>query len=273
MAYAGLSSRTLAEKVAAAGTKVSHQNIENIVAGKQHSCGRELRDALATALHIPDPEWLGAEHDLPELPWWEAPRTVGVEGGSGTDLNQRALPGTPWHQTLQQARQFFRLPETREAMPPRYQLLAWHLAKDIEDAWARSFGADGERVEYPATVSASEDEVARRVEWGGALYCLPAIAALLSLSFWRRVVMDEPYGGLVDREEMDRFAGGMEQAMRTLLRPWLEGRMELRATDELEDLFMGLAGLGRTLSLVEARSQVESHQELLGLYRQTRSAP
>jgi hypothetical protein len=270
MGSGALSSRELAKQSSVAGVTVSHQNIENILAGKQTACRPKLRDALARVLELPSSEWLGDEQDLPELPWWEAPRTLGVDGVTGVDLNQRALPRTRWYDTLEEARRFFRLPAVQRVMPPRYQLLAWRLARDLEGAWARSCGVEPEAADYPATFTESENAAQRRVQAGWTpLYALPAVSAVLSLSFWRRAAMAEPYGGLVDEEEMDRFAAGMEQAIRTLLRPWLGGMMDLRAPDDLETLFAKLADLGKTLARVESRDQVRRQQELLRHHEQS----
>ncbi len=261
---AGLSSRVLAQRVTHAGTPATHQNIEHIVAGKQLTCKRDLRGALAQALGLPSSEWLGSEQDLPDLPWWEAPRTLGVEGISGTDMNQRALPGTRWSEAMKRARELFKVPEARRIMPPRYQLLAWRLARGVEDAWARSTSTKGESAEYPAVVADGETAIARRAENGYVpLYSLPAIAVLLSLAFWRRAFLNEPYGGLVDPKEMDAFAEGMAKALRTLLRPWLDGEVELRSPDQLEALFASLAGFGKTLARIEARSHFELRDELV----------
>lgn len=267
-----------AERCLPAGTRGgSNQNLDNIVNGKQHRCHPTLRDGLAKLLRLPNAEWLGSEQDLPDLPWWESPRTIGREGGpSGLDLNQRALPGTRWHKTMDKAREFFGLPPTeRGGMPPQYQLLAWRLARDIEQAWSRSFGGLEGGTEYPETVSDSDEALARRVRSGFGLdediaedhalaqrvrsgyvplYALPAVAALLSLSFWRRLVMDELYGGPINPEEMERFAAGMEQAARTLLGPWLDDEMEVKPLEQLEAMFAGLARLGKTLAHTELRT-------------------
>ncbi len=69
--------------------------------------------------------------------------------------------------------------------------------------------------------------------------------------------MDEPYGGLINPEEMERFAAGMEQAARTLLRPWLNDEMEVRPP--VEAMLAGLAHLGKTL----ARNELEREERLL----------
>jgi hypothetical protein len=191
---AKLSERDAVDALGHGGVRTAQATIDHIVRGRQSRCRASLRNGLAALLGAPlAPEWLGGEYDKPL--WW------GTD--AGTDLNARARPNSPLGRAINRAREHYEVP-TRDplGLPPLYELAAYQLVRDVDHAWQRANG----------------DE----------LDVLQLIRRLLSLALWRRWLLPDHVGGVIEDEDMDRFAAAMGEALRILLQPWLDAESQIR---------------------------------------------
>ena len=258
---------------AAARMQVSQQTLDSIVRGKTKHCYQSLREKLATLLELPAP-WLGGETDLlptltqrlpyPELdyqpPLWVDENMRIVRPPEGGDLTQRTT------------------------LPPRYQLAAHELCKQITQAWTR----DIERGNAEATAALSRLAVGQWKDrsWDRAMML---VTRLVSAFWWRRLFLKPPglpapvdpnrftdaewralgEGVMVQNQRRaaeqleadDQFAADAASALTTVLRPWFAGEQELNYTGFVEVLEWASGGFGPSPSpLADARAISEQKE-------------
>jgi hypothetical protein len=217
---------------AAARMRVSQQTLDSIVRGKTKRCYHSLREKLAKLLDLPTP-WLGGETDLlPSLTPWLPPSGLGYNPPLWVDENMRIV----------------RPPVGRDlsvlaSLPPRYQLAASDLCRQVVAAWKRDI--DNGDAEAKAAL-------ARLGDWNRAMML---ISRLLGAYWWRRLFMkplplpeavdpkqytEAEWRALAKRmsrenerraaEELgasDQVADAIASALAATLQPWFTGEREL----------------------------------------------
>ena len=239
--------------------KVSQQTLDSIVRGKTKRCYRSLRDRLAALLDLPA-TWLGGESDLvPSLtPWLPYPE-VRNRPPRVVDENVR-VHGLPADGEVTE----------RSTLPPRYQLAAHKLAKEISRAWKRDI--DRGNREAKAALSRLSVGQWKGREWDRAMML---ITRLLSAFWWRRLFLKPPplpeaidpnrqytdaewfaLGEKMTRqnqqriaerlEAADQIAANLATALAAAMRPWFENKRELSYRRFMTTLEWASSGFGVT---------------------------
>lgn len=224
---------------------VVQQTLDLLIRGEQARCRASLRAGLAKLCGPPiSAEWLGGET---ELGWLAAPGSDGRDRQAAVDMNQRALPGTALATVILLARRRHGVPDAVPThLPPQYQLAVWRLAADIDRA-------------RNASARAASGSV------------LDAIQGLLSLASWRRWLMLDWAGGVIEPEEMDRFAQALADALRVALKPWLKGRPSRRRPVVRLDRVDRLLGLPAQIARETDRTIRSEAADLMGTIGTKRS--
>ena len=257
--WAGLSINGTASRI-----KVSQQTLDSIVRGKTKRCYQRLRDKLAVLLELPA-QWLGGETDLaPSLaPWLPYP---GLETRPPRVLDENLMPHlVPPEGDV----------ALRSTLPPRYQLAAHRLCKQILGAWKRDI--EGGNKEAQAALARFAVGQWRNREWDRASML---ITRLVSAFWWRRLFLkppplpkaidpsrnytDEEWFALGDTmmrenqeqiaeqvEAADQIAANAAAALTTALRPWFENKRELSYPRFIETLEWASRGVGVTPKHIE----------------------
>jgi len=213
---AKLSERAAVRALRRRGILLGQGTLDHILQGRQSRCRASLRDGLASHLGVPvPPEWLGGQTD--DVLWGAA--------RDGRDLNLRPERSTPLGRASQRAREHYGVPVTPgidvgASGPPLYELVAYRLFQDVDIALQRSPGGEFDQ--------------------------LRTVRRLLSLTWWRRWVLPDKAGGIIEPEEMAQFAAAIGHALRVLLRPWLEGDSSIRE-DRLQEIQAALSGIQRAV--------------------------
>ncbi len=238
---------------------MKQQTLDSIVRGKTKRCYHSLREKLAVLLELPA-KWLGGETDLvPSLaPWLPYP-----------ELKTRPP------RVLDENLMVHRLPADgdvtlRATLPPRYQLAAHKLGKEILRAWKRDIEA-GDRDAKAALSRLGVGQWKGR-EWDRALML---ITRLVSAFWWRRLFLKpgplpeaiDPkrhytdaewfaLGEKVTRENQQRIAEELEAAdeiaanaatgLAAAVRPWFENKRDLSYRRFMTTLEWASSGFGVT---------------------------
>ena len=252
--WAGLSINGTASRI-----KVSQQTLDSIVRGRTRRCRKGLRDKLAGLLELPT-QWLGGETDLaPSLaPWLPYPE---LKKRPPRVLDENLMPHLvpPEGDTA-----------LRSTLPPRYQLAAYRLCKQIVAAWKRDI--DAGNTEAQAALSRMAAGQWGNREWDRASML---VTRLVSAFWWRRLFLkppplpeaidptrhytDEEWFALGDKmmrqnqeqiaeqvEAADQIAASAAAALTTALRPWFENKRELSYPRFIETLDWASRGVGVT---------------------------
>ncbi|MGH7614889.1 MAG: helix-turn-helix domain-containing protein [Gemmatimonadales bacterium] len=224
---------------AAGRIKVSQQTLDSIVRGQTTRCYQSLREKLAKLLDLPA-AWFGRETDLlPSLtPWLPLPE-LGYSPPLWVDENMRIVRPPAGGDLTQ-----------RSTLPPRYQLAAYELCRQITEAWKRDI-ADGNQ-EAKAALSRLAEGRWKNNPWDRLMML---VTRLVSAFWWRRLFLQPPelpapvdpkrftdaeWRALGETmmlqnqrragEELDtddQFAAAAAAALATTLRPWFSGEREL----------------------------------------------
>lgn len=237
--WKGLTNRAAARALSKAGVRISAQALDDITGEKRKRCRRSVRATLASICGRPiTAAYLGGERNLvlptlPSTPTGKGEPSVPVLGltDEPTDMLGTIHPALGGTAPIANV-------EADPPLPPEYELEAYQLSADIEGALRR----DG----VP-----SED----------MFDVLTATRYLLSLAFWRRWANEmgelesTRQEGHLDPERVKvvvadaaSFARTLAQAVRLVLRPWLEGRVGIRSL-LLASLPLGLAAAQRSQRL------------------------
>jgi len=257
---AAIERKGLSVNGAAARMNVSQQTLDSIVRGKTKRCYQSLRDNLAALLELPA-DWLGGETDLlPSLtPWLPLPK-LGYEPRMWVDENMRTVRPPVGGDLTQRA-----------TLPPRYQLAANDLCKQITEAWKRDI-AHGN---HEAKAAVTQLAVGRwkKNPWDRAMML---VTRLVSAFWWRGMLLkpsalpaavdpkrftDEEWRALGEKmmaenqrraaerlEADDQFATAAAPALSTILRPWFASEQELNYKGFVEVLEWASAGFGKNPS-------------------------
>ncbi len=244
---------------AATRIKVRQQTLDSIVRGKTKRCYQSLRDRLAALLDLPA-EWLGGETDLvPSLtPWLPYPE-LKTRPPRVVDENLMARQVPPEGDAT-----------LRSTLPPRYQLAAHKLGKEILAAWRRDIEAGNK--EAKAALSRLGVGQWKKREWDRATMLT---TRLVSAFWWRRLFLKPPplpepidptrsytdaewfaLGDKMMRENQERIVEELEAAdqlaahaaaaLSAALRPWFEDKRELSYRRFLKTLEWASRGAGVT---------------------------
>jgi len=186
---AKLSEREAVRTLKRRGIHTGQPTLDHIIHGRQVRCRKSLRNGIASLFGAPlPPEWLDGKHDC-EI--WGVARP-------GADLNLRARPDSPLGRAGRKLREQFGVPAPatfgpNPEGPPLYELIAYRLTENLR------------KVGVP-------DPLARQV-----------VRPLLSLTLWQRWFFGDAAVGIIETEEMERFAAAAGEAISIALRPWLPG--------------------------------------------------
>ena len=233
------------------------QTLDSIVRGQTKRCYESLRERLAKLLELPA-AWLGGETDLlPSLTTWLPDPRLGYDPPLWVDEKMRSIR-PPAESDLTQ----------RTTLPPRYQLAAHALGKEVVEAWKRDVrhgNKDAERAQSGLAVGEWKKRPWDRV--------MMLVARLVSAFWWRRSFLKPPAlppvvdpKGFTDAEwralgekmmaanqrrsaELleadDEFAAAAASALTTALRPWLVGEQELNYKGFVDVLEWASSGFGK----------------------------
>lgn len=234
---ASIAWKGLSVNAAAARMRMSQQTLDSIVRGKTKRCYASLREQLASLVSRPA-RWLGGETDLqPALtPWLPLPE-LGYEPPLWVDENMRVIR-PPESGALTQ----------RTSLPPRYQLAAHDLSKEIISAWKRDI--DGKNSEAKRAISWVAIGRWKSNPWDRVAML---ITRLISAFWWRRSFLKGTLNGGLNPDQKagtaesadDEFAVSAASALTTLLKPWLSGREELDYEWFADLLEWASAGFGK----------------------------
>lgn len=238
---------------------VKQQTLDSIVRGKTKRCYHPLREKLATLLELPA-KWLGGETDLvPSLaPWLPYPE---LKTRPPRVLDENLIPHLiPAEGDV----------SLRAALPPRYQLAAHRLGKDVFSAWKRDI--ESGNTEARASLSRLGVGQWKGREWDRALML---ITRLVSAFWWRclflkpgplpeaidpkRQYTDAEWFALGDKmarenqqriaeelEAADQIATNAAAALAAAMRPWFEGKRDLSYRRFMSTLEWASSGFGAT---------------------------
>jgi len=242
---------------AAGRLSVSQQTLDSIVRGKTKRCYKSLRESLARLLDLPA-AWLGGETDLPpDLTAWLPYPGLGYKPLLSVDENIRLIrPRAETDVT------------PRMTLPPRYQLAAYDLGKQVVQAWKRDV-KNGNRAAERALSRLGIGEWKSR-PWDRAMML---VARLVSAFWWRRLFLkaselpavvdptrftDADWRTLSEKvmaenqrraaeqlETGDQFAAGAAAAWSAVLRPWFEGQQQLNYKGFAKMLEWASRGFGK----------------------------
>ncbi len=245
---------------AASHIDVSQQTLDSIVRGTTKRCYKGLRERLATLLDLPA-AWLGGEADLlPGLtPWLPYPE-LGYQPPLWVDESMR-ITRPPAEGDLTR----------RTTLPPRYQLAAQDLGKQVVEAWKRDVKGGNKDAERALSRLAVGEWKKR--PWDRAMMVL---ARLVSAFWWRRLFLRPPalpaavdpkrftdaeWRALGEKvmtdnqvraaellEADNQVAGATAAAWTAVLRPWFAGERELNYRAFIEVLEWASGGFGKNPS-------------------------
>lgn len=191
---AALRWRRKSEAEAAKAAGVSRQAINNIANGKAKKCRRSVRDAIAKLCGSPiTPKYLGGETDLKIPPLSFAPS--GRLSGTLMEIDAAGIASSAMGQLAEAA--------------PQYELEGFALGRAIRSAANRN---------KELAIELYPPDLEHTARW------------MVSLYLWREYIFGEQaaVGGATYSSDASAFAYHAGEAFAILLRPWYEGRVQLR---------------------------------------------